>query len=130
MTKKILVVEDEEDILELISEEFGNLDGYRILCARDGEEALTMAREYSPDIIILDIQLPKRNGYEVCRLIKSDPATSTSDTRILMISGMSQNSDRYKALEAGADEYIVKPFSLVALVEKVEELLRSNREGQ
>ena len=117
MDKKILIVEDEEDILELISEEFGDLDGYRILCARDGEEALKIARATGPDIIILDIQLPKRNGYEVCQLIKSDPAMS--DTKILMISGMSQNSDRHKALEAGADEYMVKPFSLTVLVEKV-----------
>ena len=124
MTKKILIVEDEEDILELLSAIFGDLGDYGILCARDGEEALRIARVDNPDIILLDIQLPKMNGHEVCKSVKSDPAMS--HTKILMISGMAQNSDWQKAQEAGADGYIAKPFTSIALVEKVEELLRSN----
>lgn len=127
MTKSILVVEDEEEILGLISEELSLLDGYRVLCARDGKEALEMARASNPDIIILDIQLPKLNGYEVCRLIKTDMAMSA--TKILMISGQAQYSDRRRALDMGADDYLVKPFTSTALVEKVEELLKSNREN-
>ena len=124
MTKKILIVEDEEDILELLSAIFGDLGDYGILCARDGEEALRIGRVDNPDIILLDIQLPKMNGHEVCKSVKSDPAMS--HTKILMISGMAQNSDWQKAQEAGADGYIAKPFTSIALVEKVEELLRSN----
>jgi len=124
VTKKILITEDEEDTLELLSEIFGDLGDYEILCARDGEEALRITRVDDPDIILLDIQLPKLNGYEVCKLMKSDP--TMSQTKVLMISGMAQNSDWQKAQEAGADGYIIKPFSSIELVEKVEELLRSN----
>ncbi len=124
MAKKILLVEDEENVLKLLSEIFGDLGDYRILYARDGEEALTIARADNPDIILLDIQLPKISGHEVCKLVKSDPAMS--HTKVLMLSGMAQNSDRRKAQEMGADAFIAKPFNSIALVEKVEELLRSN----
>ena len=122
---KIQIVEDEEDVRELLSEIFGDLGDYRILCARDGEEALRIARAHNPDIILLDIQLPKMNGHEVCKSVKSDPAMSCH-TKVLMLSGMAQNSERQKAQQAGADAYMTKPFSSITLVEKVEELLRSN----
>lgn len=124
MTKKILIVEDEEDIMILLSAIFGDLEDYEVLCARDGEEALRVARVDNPDIILLDILLPKLNGYKVCKLIKSDLAMS--HTKVLMLSGMTQKSELLKAQEAGADGYIAKPFSSTALVEKVEELLRRN----
>jgi two-component system alkaline phosphatase synthesis response regulator PhoP len=122
--KKILIVEDEEDIIELLSAIFDDPGGYKVLCARDGEEALRIAQLNNPDIILLDILLPKLNGYQVCKLIKSDPAMSRA--KILMLSGMVQTFDRLKALEAGADGYITKPFSSNTLVDKVEELLRSH----
>jgi len=121
--KKILIVEDEEDILELLSAIF-IFEEYEVLCARDGKEALKIARVDSPDIILLDIWLPKVNGYDVCRSIKSDPAMS--HTKVLMLSGMVQNSDQMKAQEAGADGYTAKPFSSTELLEKVERLLSSN----
>jgi len=124
VTKKILIVEDEEDIMILLSAIFGDLEDYEVLCARDGEEALRVARVDNPDIILLDILLPKLNGYKVCKLIKSDLAMS--HTKVLMLSGMTQKSELLKAQEAGADGYIAKPFSSTALVEKVEELLRRN----
>ena len=124
MIKRILIVEDEEDILELLSEIFSDLGYYRILCARDGEEALRIARRDSPDIILLDIRLPKISGYDVCKSVKSDPAMS--HTKVLIISGMTQNSDRRKAWEMGADGYITKPFDSIALVERIEELLSSS----
>lgn len=123
MNKKILIVEDKEDILELLAEIFDDLGDYRILCARDGEEALRIAREDNPDIILLDILLPKMNGYDVCKSIKSDPATSNA--KVLMISGVVQEFNRRKAQEVGADVFIAKPFDTIALVEKVEELLRN-----
>ncbi|MCK4814617.1 response regulator [bacterium] len=124
MTKKILMVEDEEDILELLSEIFGDLGDYKILCARSGEEALRIARMDNPDIILLDIHLPKLNGYEVCKSIKSDSAMT--HIKILMLSGMAQNSDVQKAQEVGVDGYITKPFSSMELVEKIEGLFRGN----
>ena len=125
MTKKILIVEDEEDILELVCAIFTDLGDYGILCAKDGEEALRVARVDNPDIILLDIQLPKLNGYEVCKSVKSDSAIS--HTKVLMVSGMTQNSDLLKVQEAGADDYILKPFNSTTLVEKVETLLRGNQ---
>ena len=127
MTKKILIVEDEEDILELFSTTFDTLVDYEINCARDGEEALRIVRVDKPDMILLDIHLPKLDGFRVCETVKSDPAMS--HTKILVVSGMVQNSDLLKAQEAGADGYITKPFTLTALVEKVQELLRSNKGG-
>lgn len=125
MTKKILIAEDEEDIVELLCTIFDGLVDCEIFYAKDGEEALDIARVNNPDIILLDIQLPRLNGYEVCKLVKSDPAMT--QTKVLMLSGMVQNSDRLKAHEAGADDYIKKPFSSTELVEKVEKLLRSNK---
>ena len=122
--KRILVVEDEEDILELLLSVFADFADYQILSATDGEEALRLARVRSPEIILLDIHLPKLNGYEVCKSVKSDPTMSS--TKVLMLSGMVQNSDWQKAQEAGADGYITKPFTSIELLEKVEWLLKSN----
>ena len=124
MTKKILIVEDEEDILELISAIFDDIGDYRILCAKDGREALGIARVDNPDIILLDIQIPILNGYEVCKSLKSDP--TMSNTKVLMLSGMAQNSDWLKAQQARADGYITKPFSSTELMKKVEGLLGSS----
>ena len=124
MIKKILIVEDEETIIELLSEIFSDLEDYRILCARDGEEALRIVRGNNPDIILLDIHIPRINGYEVCKSVKSDQ--TMSHTKVIMLSGMVQDSDRRKAQEIGADAFITKPFNSIALVERVEELLRSN----
>ena len=119
MKKKLLIVEDEQDILELISAIFEDCGDYVILCAKDGEEALRIAREDNPDVILMDIKLPKINGYDVCRSIKSNPATS--DSKILMMSGMVRGDGWHKAQEVGADGYITKPFTSIVLVEKVEE---------
>jgi CheY-like chemotaxis protein len=123
-SKKVLVVEDEKDVLELILSIFDGLGNYQILTAMDGEEAINLAQTDNPDIILLDIQLPRFNGYEVCGYIKSDP--TTSHIKILMLSGMAQNSDRQKAKEANADGFINKPFISKELLEKIESLLRGN----
>ena len=123
MTKKILIVEDEENILELLSIEFGDRGDYEIFCARNGEEALRIARSNNPDIILLDILIPKLDGYEVCRSVKSDP--DLSRTKVIIISGIVQHSVQQKSRKVGADAYIAKPFDLVEVVGKVEELLES-----
>jgi two-component system, OmpR family, alkaline phosphatase synthesis response regulator PhoP len=124
---KILIVEDEIIISELLQEVFSNIGDYEVYSAMDGEEALYMARENDPDVILLDIQLPKVNGHDVCRLVKAD--SSLSHARVLMISGGDQNSDRQKALDAGADDYMVKPFKPSVLLGKVEAILNNTRNG-
>jgi DNA-binding response OmpR family regulator len=121
MNKKILIVEDEEAILELLSTMFSYFDNYQILCSRDGEEALRIVREDTPDIILLDMQIPKINGNEVCRLIKSNP--TTSNIKVLILTGMSQDFDLQSARDMGADAYMIKPFSLNDIVKRIEELM-------
>lgn len=121
MIKRILLVEDEDDIFELLNAIFNDSMEYEVLWAKSGFEALKIARDENPIVILLDVQLPDISGYEVCRLIKSNPALS--DVRVLMISGMTQYQDYQKAQEVGADDYITKPFSSNTLLKKVEELL-------
>jgi DNA-binding response OmpR family regulator len=125
MNKKMLIVEDDEIILKLLSTLFSFDKKYDILLARDGEEALNIAQYDIQDIIILDIQIPKINGYELCKIIKSDP--TTSNTKVVMLTGLAQDYDMQKALKAGANAYITKPFNVGALVENVEGLLKSNK---
>lgn len=122
--KKILVVEDEEDIIELICEIFDDIVSYETLYARDGEEALRIARTNNPDIILLDIHLPKMNGYQLCKFIKSDAIMSQA--KIIMLSGMTQNCDILQAQQAGADDYIAKPFTSTVLVKKIDALLKND----
>lgn len=123
MTRKILIVDDETPIRALLLEILGNQDHYVLFSARDGAEALQIARTESPDAILLDVWLPKIEGYQVCQTIKSDP--NLSHTKVLMLSSLAQKSDRQKAERAGADDYLIKPFSSTALLEKVDKLLRS-----
>jgi two-component system alkaline phosphatase synthesis response regulator PhoP len=120
MTKKILIVEDEEKIVKMLLIIF-KLEDYEVLCAGDGEEALRIARADNPDLILLDVRIPKIDGYEVCRSVKSEP--TMSHMKVLMVSGMVQNYELQKAREVGADGYITKPFNTRVLLEKIEDLL-------
>jgi CheY-like chemotaxis protein len=121
VAKRVLIVEDEESILVLIFEILRDLRDCRILCARNGEEAIRISRENHFDLILLDFRLPGKNGSEVCRLVKSDPALS--QTKVLMLSAVPQDSYRQIAWQAGADAFVNKPFNNDNLLEKVEELL-------
>ena len=123
MTNTILIIEDDEIILKLLSTIFSFLKQYDILLARNGDEALNIVQENVPDLILLDIQLPKMNGYELCKTIKSNPITS--DVKVLMLTGLAQDYNLQRALEAGANACMTKPFSTGEIVEKVEELLNS-----
>jgi DNA-binding response OmpR family regulator len=127
MIKKILIVEDEDDVFELLNTIFNDPVDYEVFWAKDGHEALKIAQVEKPAMILLDVLLPGLSGYEVCRLIKSNPALSS--VRVLMLSGMTQYQDYQKAQEAGADDFIAKPFSSNTLLKKVEELLTDNRKG-
>ena len=121
MTKRILLVDDEEAILELISATLGHNDGYQFVLARDGEEALNTALKHKPDLVLLDVLMPKRDGYYVCRALKQNP--ETAHIKVLILTALAQEVDCQKALDSGADGYLIKPFSPMALLEKLEESL-------
>jgi twitching motility two-component system response regulator PilH len=117
---KILVVDDSPTDLRLVSASLQGR-GYTILTAADGEEALEKATRELPDLIVLDIILPKKNGFQVCRQLKTSP--DTRDIKILMLSSKSQDSDRFWGLKQGADGYLTKPFADDELHTNVEQLL-------
>ncbi len=103
----ILVVDDSPTDLNAMANVLRS-KGYVIITAVDGEEALQKASVEQPRLIVLDIVLPKKNGYQVCRQLKTTP--ETKDTRVILISGKAQESDRFWGMKQGADEYVVKPF--------------------
>ncbi len=119
-----LLPDDEEPILALVAETIENIgDDIELLLARDGQEALDIAKREKPDVLILDVSMPKRNAYEVCQLLKRDPATSHA--RIIMLTGLDHEVARRKALEeAGADAYVCKPWSPTELLKIMGKLLK------
>ena len=119
--KKILIVDDQREVRELVEATL-NIGDYHIFKASDGEGALAIAQEAHPDLIILDIMMPGgMDGYEVCRRLKSDP--ETANCRVVMLTARGEEADRQKGAEVGADDYFVKPFSPLELLNKVEEIL-------
>lgn len=116
MAKKILVVEDSPTEMNLITASLKD-EGYELITAADGEEALEKAHQERPDLIVLDIILPKKNGFQVCRQLKTAP--DTKDIKILMLSSKSQDTDRFWGLKQGADEYMTKPFEQEELLANV-----------
>ena len=106
--EKILIVDDEEDILELVNYNLSK-EGYRVVCAATGEDALVEAKAQLPDLIILDLMLPGVDGLDVCRSMRMDPATTKIP--IVMLTAKGEESDIVSGLELGADDYITKPFS-------------------
>jgi len=122
--KKILIVDDEVDLVETIRFLL-EMEGYRVLVSGDGEDALHQARKENPHLIILDIMLPKLDGYKVCRQLKSDERYKKIP--ILMLTARAQQKDRIVGTEAGADEYITKPFDLAAFIEKIKTYLRKEQ---
>lgn len=119
--KKILIADDEPDILEIVSYNLGN-EGYEVISARDGDEALQKAKASKPDLIILDVMMPNKNGMEVCRLLRLNP--DFHQTLIIFLTAMSDEISHVKGLEFGADDYISKPVSPKVLVSKVNALFR------
>jgi len=120
----VLVVEDEDSILALLRYHM-ELEGYRCTEARDGEEALVRVEEETPDLIILDWMLPQLSGIEVCRRVRRSPAHR--QLPIVMLTAKGEEADKIRALDAGADDYITKPFSRAELVARVRALLRRSR---
>src|SRR5690349_6620661 len=119
--KKILIADDEPDILEILSYTLSK-EGYQIVTAKDGDDALAKAKLAKPDLIILDIMMPKKNGVEVCELLRAKPAFK--DTLIIFLTALSDDSSQVKGLETGADDFISKPVSPKVLLSKVNSLFR------
>jgi two-component system alkaline phosphatase synthesis response regulator PhoP len=118
---KVLVVDDESSIVELISYNLER-EGFSVITAGDGGTAVTLARQEQPDLIILDVMLPVRDGLSVCRILQQDPATRRIP--IIMLSARGEELDKVLGLELGADDYITKPFSLRELLARIRARLR------
>jgi DNA-binding response OmpR family regulator len=118
--KKILVVDDEVDLVKTIQFSL-ELEGYEVLVSYNGEDALAQARNEKPDLILLDIMLPKLDGYKVCRFLKFDE--QYKHLPILMMTAKTQEKDKLIGKETGADEYITKPFDMEELIGKIKTYL-------
>ena len=123
--EKILIIEDEESILMALEDNL-KLEGYEISSALDGQKGLSMTKEQQYNLIILDIMLPKMDGFEVCKQIRQEGIT----TPILMLTAKSQEIDKVLGLELGADDYVTKPFSPRELLARVKALLRRAKHPQ
>ncbi|MBS1496889.1 MAG: response regulator transcription factor [Bacteroidetes bacterium] len=119
--KKILIADDEPDILEILQFNL-QAEGYEVLTAKNGEEALEKAKKSNPDLIILDIMMPFKNGIEVCNMLRMMPAFKS--TLIIFLTAMSDEDTEVKGLETGADDYITKPVTPKVLLSKVNALFR------
>ncbi len=119
-SEKILIVDDSPTELNLMSTPLQN-SGYRVITAINGEEALEKAEQEQPDLIVLDVVMPKKNGFQVCRQLKNSPETKA--IKVLMLTSKDQSSDRFWGLKQGADEYMTKPFAEKELLANVAKLL-------
>jgi DNA-binding response OmpR family regulator len=117
---RILVVDDEIYIVHILDFSLG-MEGYEVITALDGEQALEKLKTEKPDLIVLDIMMPKLDGYEVCKAIKSSP--ETRHIPVILLSAKGRNVDQKLGFDVGADDYITKPFSPRKLVERINQLL-------
>ncbi|KPL16505.1 MAG: chemotaxis protein CheY, partial [Bacteroides sp. SM23_62] len=122
--KKILIVEDEKDMVTGLKFNLEARD-YTVITAYDGDAGYQKALSEKPDLVILDLMLPKRNGYEVCKLLKEE----VPDLPIIMLTAKSQEAEIVTGLELGADDYITKPFSVLELLARIKAIFRRVRSG-
>ncbi len=120
MPDTVLIVDDEPFILRSLSYVLERA-GFVVLQAKDGDEALEALRDARPRLVVLDVMMPKRSGYEVCEIIKGDP--DLRDTYVILLTAKGQGSAKDRGVEAGADEFMTKPFSPSKLVERIREIL-------
>jgi DNA-binding response OmpR family regulator len=120
--KKILLVEDETDVVDLLSMQLRKAGGFSIVTAQDGVEGLKKARSEVPALIVLDLMLPRMSGLELCKILKSDSATR--HIPIVMLTAKAEEVDRILGLEFGADDYVTKPFSPREMVLRIQAILR------
>jgi CheY-like chemotaxis protein len=119
--KTILLVDDDHAVVKFVGLVLEN-EGYRVVSARDGDEALQKVRELQPDLVLLDIIMPHKNGYQVCRCIKDDDATRSIP--VLFLSAKCQPSDRFWAKRVGGDGFVAKPFDPADLLQEIQALLK------
>ena len=117
---KVLVVDDEIYIVHILDFSLG-MEGYQVLTALDGEQAIEKAHAEKPDLIVLDIMMPKLDGYETCKMLKGEDATR--EIPVILLSAKGRNVDQKIGFEVGADDYITKPFSPRKLVERINAIL-------
>ena len=118
LTGRVLVVEDDEDIADVLRRSLRQ-EGHEVRTAVDGEDALKLASEFVPDLVVLDLGLPRLDGVEVCRRLRSD-----GDVPILILTARTDTGDRVEGLDAGADDYLVKPFERAELLARMRALMR------
>ena len=119
--KKVLIADDEPDILEIIHYNL-KLSGYEVYTAKDGDDALQKVKQLKPDLLILDIMMPKKNGIEVCEILRAQPAYK--DTLIIFLTALNDESSQMKGFDMGADDYVNKPISPKLLMNRVNALFR------
>jgi two-component system alkaline phosphatase synthesis response regulator PhoP len=121
MQRKVLIADDEPDIIEILKYNLEN-EGYQVYTAKDGDEALHKARQMQPDLIVLDMMMPRKNGIEVCELLRAQPAFR--ETLIMFLTALSDEATQLKGFSTGADDYVSKPVSTSVFVSKVNALFR------
>src|SRR5258705_9579223 len=119
--RKVLIADDEPDILEILKYNLSN-EGYEVITAKDGDEALEKARRTQPDLVVLDIMMPRKTGVEVCQLLRAQPAFK--ETLIIFLTALNDETTHIKGLETGADDYISKPVSPRVFLSRVNALFR------
>jgi two-component system phosphate regulon response regulator PhoB len=122
--RKLMIADDEPGVRSLVRMTLES-DAYEILEASDGDQALMMALEHRPELILLDVSMPGLSGLQVCRMLKDNPSTATIS--VVMLTSMAQESDKARGKAAGADEYFTKPFSPLALLRKVDEIFEERK---
>ncbi len=123
----VLLAEDNPQHLELLEAYMEELPEVRVVLARNGQEALTRVQETSPDLVLLDIMMPKVSGFEVCKRLKSDP--KTRDIIVVMVTALNETADIERAAECGTDDYLAKPVDRKALLNLVRNLLATKARG-
>ena len=124
MASSILIVDDEDHIVTSLSYVMNNA-GFEVSSASDGEEALEKISSIKPDLVILDVMMPKLDGFEVCKAVRAD--SSLNSVRIIILTAKGRDTERQKGLELGADDYLTKPFSTRDILDRAKELLAVER---
>jgi DNA-binding response OmpR family regulator len=125
LTRKILLVDDEPYIIKSLSFVLEK-KGYNVLCANNGDDAIDKIKSYKPDLVLLDVMMPKKNGYDVCVEVRK--YQEFRDLYIIMLTAKSQDVDKEKGFQAGANEYLTKPFSPVKMLQRIEEIFNDTGE--
>jgi two-component system cell cycle response regulator len=122
---RVLIVEDHPQVAELLEAYLADLPGVRTLVARNGEQAIARVHESHPDLVLLDIMMPRMSGFEACRVLKEDP--QTRDIPIIVVTALNDDADYERAYEAGADDFLRKPVNRVELRMRIQSLLELRR---